>query len=147
MTLQRYLENSWLRRHESSPREIADLLAIADRDIAQSQTPGLGAEWRLSIAYNAALQLATAALAAAGYRAERQNKHQRTIECLAFTVGLARREVDVLDLYRRKRHSHVYDQVGAISEREADEIIAFAKFLKHRVSSWLKDNHPELLMS
>jgi hypothetical protein len=76
VTLQRYVQNSWLQRHETSPQEIAELLAIADRDIGQSQTPGLSPEWRLSIAYNAALQLATAALAAAGYRAERQQANR-----------------------------------------------------------------------
>lgn len=144
VTLQRYLENSWIQRHESSPQEIAELLAIADRDIGQSQTPGLGPEWRLSIAYNAALQLATAALAAAGYRAERQNKHQRTIECLAFTLQLERRDVDFLDLCRRKRHSNVYDQVGAISEQEADELVAFSKNLKTQLVAWLQDHHPGL---
>jgi len=144
VTLQRYLENSWIQRHESSPQEIAELLAIADRDIGQRQTPGLGPEWRLSIAYNAALQLATVALAAAGYRAERQNKHQRTIECLAFTVGLERRDVDFLDLCRRKRHSNVYDQVGAISEQEADEMVAFAKNLRNQLVAWLHHNHPGL---
>jgi hypothetical protein len=87
MSLKLYLDNSWIRGHETSRQEIAELLAIADRDIQQSQTPGLGPEWRFGIAYNAALQLATAALAAAGYQAERQNKHQRTVECLTFTVG------------------------------------------------------------
>lgn len=142
MTLRRYLDNSWIRRHETSRQEIAELLAIADRDIQQSQTPGLGPEWRLGIAYNAALQLATAALAVAGYQAERQNKHQRTIECLAFTVGLEGREVDFLDVCRRKRHANIYDQVGAVSDREAEEMISFAKSLRGQFESWLKDNHP-----
>jgi hypothetical protein len=109
MTLQRYLENSWIRPHETSPEEIGELLAIADRDIGQSQTPGLGPEWRFGIAYNAALQLATAAVAASGYQAERQNKHQRTIECLSWTVGLDSGEVALLDLCRRKRHTNVYE--------------------------------------
>jgi hypothetical protein len=124
VTLQRYLENSWLQRHETSPQEITELLAIADRDIGQSQTPGLGPEWRLSIAYNAALQLATAVLAAAGYRAERQNKHQRTIECLAFTLGLERRAIDFFDVCRRKRHSNVYDQVGAGLEKGVRSLLS-----------------------
>lgn len=141
VTLQRYLENSWLQRHQTSPQEITELLAIADRDIGQSQTPGLGPEWRLSIAYNAALQLATAVLAAAGYRAERQNKHQRTLECLAFTLGLERRAIDFLDVCRRKRHSNVYDQVGAVSEQEADEVVAFTKTLRTQVVAWLRSKH------
>jgi hypothetical protein len=33
MTLRRYLENSWVQRHETSPQEIYELLAIADRDL------------------------------------------------------------------------------------------------------------------
>ena len=144
MTLARYLEHGWIRRREASRDEIAGLLAIADRDIEQSQTPGLGAEWRFSIAYNAALQLATTALAASGFHSERQNKHQRTIECLSFTVGLDSVDVDFLDLCRRKRHSNVYDQVGAVSDQEAEEMISFAVRLRQTVVTWLHDHHPEL---
>ena len=86
MSLELYTNNRWIREHESSPDEIARLLAIADRDIDQSQTPGLGPEWQFDIAYNAVLQLATAALAASGFQAERQNKHMRTLESLEFTM-------------------------------------------------------------
>ncbi len=55
--------------HQTSPREIADLFGVADRDLRDCQVRGLSADWRLNIAYNAALQIATVALAAAGYRA------------------------------------------------------------------------------
>jgi len=143
MTLQLYLDNHWIRGHETSRQELAELLAIGARDIEQSQTAGLGPEWRFSIAYNAALQLATAALAAAGYQAERQNKHQRTIECLAFTVGMDRKEVDLLDLFRRKRHGNVYDRTGAVSDQEASEMVAFAQNLQQVVKAWLQEHHPD----
>jgi len=69
MSLSDWLANGWLTRHESSQQEIADLLGVVQRDLADSQTPGLSADWRLNIAYNAALQAATAALTAEGYRA------------------------------------------------------------------------------
>ncbi len=147
MTLQRYLEISWIRPHQTSPEEIRDLLAIADRDIGQSQIPGLGPEWRFGIAYNAALQLATAALAATGYQADRQNKHQRTIECLAWTVGLPLGEVALLDLCRRKRHTNVYEQIGAISDQEAAEMIGVAQRLQKQVIAWLRRQHPSLMLS
>ncbi len=145
MSLTLYLQNTWIRRHETSAEEIAELLAIAERDIQQSQIPALGPEWRLSIAYNAALQLAVAALAAEGFQAERRNKHSRTIECLEFTVGLDKREVDLFDRYRRKRHTNVYDQVGAVSDQEANEMIEFAKRLEPVVRQWLAEAHPDLL--
>ena len=121
------------------------LLEIADRDIAQSQTPGLGPEWRFDIAYNAALQLAVASLAASGFRAERQNKHQRSIECLAFTVRLEKRDVDFLDLCRRKRRAAVYEQVGAVSDQEASEMITHSQRLRRLVEDWLRREHAELL--
>ena len=52
MSLESYARNRWLREHESSAQEITNLLSLADRDIEQSQTPGLGPEWQLDIAYN-----------------------------------------------------------------------------------------------
>jgi len=42
----------------------------------------------MAIAYNAALQAATAALAAAGYRATRDQHHDRVIQSLRETVGV-----------------------------------------------------------
>jgi len=145
VSLTLYLQNRWIRRHRSSRDEISRLLAIADRDIEQSQTPGLGPEWRFDIAYNAALQLATAALASAGYQAERQNKHMRTLECLEFVADIDKDTVSLLDRCRRKRHSAVYDQIGAISDHEAEEMLAAAIRLRGRIASWLRNAHPDLI--
>ena len=65
MSLQDWERNGWLQRHKTSPNEIRDLLAVVERDLADSATEGLSSDWRMNIAYNAALQAATAALAAA----------------------------------------------------------------------------------
>ena len=86
MSLQDWLKSRWLIEHKSSRQEIADLLGMADRDLAQCQTPNLSSDWQLNIAYNAALQAATAALAAAGYRAAREAHHYRVIQSLAHTI-------------------------------------------------------------
>jgi hypothetical protein len=142
MSLKRYLDNGWLRRHQTSAEEVRQLIGIADRDIAQSGVEGLAAVWRLSIAYNATLQLSIAALAASGFQPERQNKHQRAIESLAFTIGLAPEEVAFVDHVRRKRHANVYEQADAVSDQEADELIAFARQLRERVVAWLAEKHP-----
>jgi len=68
MSLQSWLQNSWLVQHTTSPEEITNLFAISDRDLAACQVTQLPADWRFAITYNAGLQAATAALAAAGYR-------------------------------------------------------------------------------
>ncbi len=145
MSLESYLSNGWISRHEPSAREIDNLLKIADRDITQSQTDGLGPEWRFDIAYNASLQSATAALAAAGYRAERQSKHARTLESLAFTISLDSVTIDLLDRFRRKRHTAVYEQAGAVSEQEAKEMLQLAKRLRRQVVRWIRDQRPDLV--
>jgi hypothetical protein len=129
MTLQNWLRNSWLVQHTATAEEIANLLAISDRDLAASPVKELPADWRFTIAYNAALQAATAALAAAGYRASRDNHHYRVIQSLEFTTAPGRKFIDTLDSFRKKRNISSYDLSGAISDKEANEIANLAKAL------------------
>jgi hypothetical protein len=73
MTLQSWLRNDWITPHKTSPAEVTALFALVERDLADCQAAGLSADWRLNIAYNAALQAATIALAVSGYRASRES--------------------------------------------------------------------------
>jgi len=82
MSLEDWRSSGWLSAHEPSGQEIGDLLAIADRDLKDCRSEGLSADWRFNIAYNAILQTATAALAAAGYRASRDSHHYRILQSL-----------------------------------------------------------------
>src|SRR3990172_8735111 len=68
MSLQAWLATGALRTHKPSRKEIAGLLALADRSLADAGIGGLSAEGRFQFAYNAALTMASAALHAAGYR-------------------------------------------------------------------------------
>lgn len=145
MTLQSWRLNSWLVQHVTSAQEIADLLRIADRDLAASQVKGLPADWRLAIAYNSALQAATAALAAAGYRASRDNHHYRVIQALEFTVAADRKLVDTFDGFRKKRNLSNYDAAGSVSDREAEEMLQLSKSLRRDVEIWIRRTHPELI--
>ena len=59
MSLQSWLQNSWLpRAHAKCPEEIANLLALSDRDLKACQVKQLPADWRFTIAYNAGLPAA-----------------------------------------------------------------------------------------
>jgi hypothetical protein len=145
MSLSDWLKQGWLTEHRTSASEISDLLALAERDLAASRTPGLDADWRLNIAYNAALQLATAALAASGYRAAREAHHHRVLQSLAFTIGASAGLVQQLDQFRRKRNLGAYERAGLVSDLEADELYALATRLQEMVVAWLKREHPGLL--
>ena len=135
----------WLTKHQATSEEIRALLAVADRDLHDSDVAGLSADTQLGLVYNAALQLATAALAAEGYRAARDSKHLRTIESLALTIQLDGADVRRFDAFRRKRNISDYERAGATSELEAAEMKTFARDLQNSVAAWLKSNHSELL--
>ena len=145
MGLQDWLKNRWLIEHKTSRQEITDLLNMADRDLAQCRTPNLSPDWQLNIAYNAALQVATAALAAAGYRAAREAHHYRVIQSLVHTIEADPGLITQLDKFRKKRNITEYERPGAVSEQEVKEMFALAKNLRDDVENWLKKTHPELL--
>jgi len=146
VSLRDWAKNGWLTEHKSSPQEIAELLRVADRDLVDCQVSGLSSDWRLSIAYNAALKLGTAALAAEGYRASREAHHYRIIQSLAFTIGAGKELVIQLDQFRKKRNISDYERAGMVSDLEANEMIALAEKLRKHVLNWLHSNQPELLL-
>ncbi len=63
MSFEEWVKNGWLDTHQSSREEIRNLLGIVERDLKDSQSKEVSNDWRFAIAYNAALQAATAALA------------------------------------------------------------------------------------
>ena len=145
MSLRGWQKNSWLVDHESSPEEIAALLAIVERDLASAKVAGLADDWRLSIGYNAALQAATAALAASGFRAAREQHHYRTIQSLALTIGWRAAKVERFDRFRKKRNMIGYETAGVASGQEVHEMHELAVGLRDDVLAWLRKQHPRLV--
>lgn len=71
---------------------------------AACQVEELPADWKFTIAYNAGLQAATAALVAAGYRASRDNHHYRVIQSLEYTIAPGPKVIGAFDGFRKKRN-------------------------------------------
>lgn len=144
MTLEQWAANGWLRSHETSPEEIANLFGIVDRDLADA-SGGISPDWRFGIAYNAAIKLCTILLYASGYRAERVLQHYRTIQAMPLILGSDRRaDAEYLETCRKKRNIVEYDYVGGATDDEVDELISFVKELRSGVLDWLRENHPLL---
>ena len=145
MSFADWVKNGWLVAHKSSRQEIANLLGIVARDLKDSQAKDVSDDWRFAIAYNAALQAATAALAASGYRAARDSHHYRVIQSLELTVGKDSKFIGAFDAFRKKRNVSSYDIGGGISHREVEEMIGIAQSLRHDVEQWIRKNHASLL--
>lgn len=122
MNLKQWENDGWLRPHNTSLQEIADLLAIVDRDLGDAEGD-ISPDWRFGIAYNGALKLCTILLHASGYRPEKTLQHYRTIAALPLILGEGRKDdADYLELCRIKRNKAEYDRTGVATEQDADEL-------------------------
>jgi len=145
VSLKDWEKKGWVERHKTSPQEIEGLFHIADRDLKDCQASDLSDDWQLNIAYNAALQSAKAAIAAAGYRTSREAQHFRIIQSLAFTLRLEKAVINKLDKFRKKRNISDYERAGLISEGEVREAVALARQLRKQAEEWIRSNYPHLL--
>jgi uncharacterized protein (UPF0332 family) len=145
MSFEDWVKNGWIETHRSSKEEIQNLLRIVGRDMKDSRSKDVSNDWRFAIAYNAALQAATAALAAAGYRASRESHHYRVIQSLSLTLGKSAEFIRNFDAFRKKRNVSNYDIGGGVSERELQEMTDMAETLREEVENWIRAKHRPLL--
>ncbi|MBM4088880.1 MAG: hypothetical protein FJ276_05530 [Planctomycetes bacterium] len=149
MSLEQWRQNGWLQRSDATVPEIQQLLAIVDREIADAAIEALSTEGRFEHAYHAALQLCAIPLRSSGYRVPKGGLlHKRTIESLRHTLGEPHAETaDYLDRCSRQRGRTVYEQVGVVTLRDAEDLLSVTRQLRTTVVEWLRAVHPELLPS
>ena len=147
MTLDKWLEHSWVAKTEPSRAEVANLLSISKREIADAALEGMSADGTFDHAYSAVRTLCHVALHASGFNVPKgARQHERVIESLKFTLGDDWVEdVDYFDRCRRMRHKSLYDSAGIAKPDDAKELLASAKWLHQAVEDWLATNHPQLM--
>ena len=147
MSLEQWLENSWIRKVEPSKQEIANLLAVAKREIADASLDGMSPDGRFVHAYDAIRVLCETALHARGYAVKKgERQHERALESLKFTLaGDQAKEVDFYDQARRLRHKSMYERMGVVEQKLADDLLEGARKLYAGVEEWLRREHPNLV--
>ena len=147
MDLKVWERNGWLRKYQTTTKEVTNLLSLVERDLHDAVKEEISPDWRFNIAYNAALQLATLVLYSSGYRTGRgESKHYRVIQAIPLIMGKEFNPIrDFLDNCRRKRNISEYDAVGTVSEKELIDLLEITNNFKEQVKNWLEENHPELL--
>ena len=145
MSLTDYIERGWLSPQRTSKEEIANLLAIVERDYDDSSKE-LTHDWQFGMAYKAALKLATILVRASGHRVKGHGHHMNTFILIPEFLGPDKKDdSEYLDTCRRKRNLVEYDCVGGASETDVVELREFVHEFKEEVISWLKKNYPDLL--
>jgi hypothetical protein len=148
MDLSKWADRYRNELHTEAPRAgvIRDLLAVVDREIRDAETVESD-DGRLEHAHAACLAVAKAALSVSGYRMHSgaEAHHYRLLGSLEYTLGLTPCEIDELQDYRSKRSRAMYDQVGVVTDTDAQAALTAARQLRQRLLHWLRSNHADLL--
>ena len=146
MSLEKWVEYSWLKAEPTSRDEIKSLLTIVDRDLTDANVAVISEDRRFEAAFNAARTAATIALRASGYRTSTQvGHHAKTIESLELTINADSKMIQKMRTFSKKRNVTSYDSAGNVSKQELQLAIKTAAELHRQVVAWLQKNHPELL--
>lgn len=146
MSLKDWLDNGWLKPHQTNRQEITNLLGIVERDLTDAMLEGLSVDWKFGIAYNAALKLCTMMLYTQGYRPENALAHYRTIMALKEIGDGSWEEYAIyLNACRMQRNILEYDKSNVITADEATKIIEFSRSFHVEVKTYLQQYYPYLL--
>lgn len=147
MSLEQWLQNTWLERHQPSVAQIQQLMQVVNRDISDARAQGLSADGRFQHAYNAALQLCMIALHASGYRVRKgEGHHNHGIKSLPYTLGEKwSGTADHIENCSKMRGQAMYQRIDVVSQQDADDLLETASQLRDGVIAWLKRDHSELV--
>ncbi len=150
MSLQNWLQIGRLANHEASIAEVANLLAVVDRELADASVVGLSDDGRFTHAYDAALLLCKLALHASGFEVQKREPghHALWINSLEFTIGHEQKDTLIhLSKCSKLRHMTLYEHAGVVQKQDADDLLEVARRLRADVLNWLRSQHPSLVPS
>ena len=136
MPYDRLIKSNRIKPHQASQNEIKQLLQLATRDLSTALRNLEDApDWAYSIAYNSILQAGRALMFFDGYRPRGGEQHATVVEFVEERLGAAyEAQVLLFDQMRRKRHRVIYEVAGLVSQKEAEQAIAFAREFVERIT-------------
>jgi hypothetical protein len=147
MSLENWLRNGFLRKHDPTLAEVQQLLGVVDRELSDASAQGLSPDGKFEHAYNAARLLCMIALHASGYEVGKGSGHHHyIINSLEHTLGASQADNTVyLSRCSKQRSQGLYDRAGVVDQKDADDLLATAAQLKADVLAWLRANHSQIL--
>lgn len=133
------LKEGMAERHRTSPEELEGLRGIVRRNLADAANVSVSPDTRFACAYEAALGLATMAIAHAGYRIKGPGHHRMVFLAvqLVLTDEQERAEATYFDACRRLRNQLSYESAGVVTEGQVEELCLRVKAFQKRVEFWL----------
>jgi hypothetical protein len=127
-----------------SKAELDNLRSIVKRSLKDVKVPGLSADARFVMAYDAARTLSLMIVRASGYRPRSIGGHYNTFLALeAADPAFAARSA-YFDGCRMKRNDCEYDFAGGITDTDAEGLVQTAQQFEQEVETWISAHHPTL---
>lgn len=146
MTLENLLAIHRLQAFAATASSVLQLLASAERNLADAQLIELSNDNRFDAAYKTIMQCAMIGLWAKGFRpaTSQPGHHQTALQTLPKTLGIAADTVIVLDALRKQRNLNDYEG-DPVTEAAVRECLAQARVLLTHTRQWLQAHRPDLI--
>lgn len=145
MSWRRLLDSNNVVRETPSKTELDNLRSIVHRSLKDVAAPGLSADARFVMAYDAARTLSLMIVRAAGYRPRTVGGHYNTFLALEAADASFATLSAYFDGCRMKRNGCEYDFAGGITDTDAEGLLKAVQKFALDAEAWIKANHPSLL--
>lgn len=144
MSWKALLAEGRVETHSTSAEEIEALRAVIARNLADARVEAISPDTRFACAYEAALIVATAAIACSGYRVKGQGHHRTSFEVLPLALPGrdSLEDARYFDRCRRLRNELSYLTADVVDEREVVELLRRVDGLLGRVGTVVERRFP-----
>lgn len=145
MTWSKLLTDKIVTPLPATKAEMDNLRSIVSRSLRDVTAPGLSADARFFLAYDAARTLSLIVVRAAGYRPRMIGGHYNTFVALETADASFAALSAYFDGCRIKRNASEYDFAGGVSDTDADGLLKTTHQFAIDVEAWVKKHHPSLV--
>jgi hypothetical protein len=144
VTWQELLNRHVVTAAATSKSELDNLRSIVRRSLADVVIPGLTADMRFILAYDAARTLSLIIVRAEGYRPRAVGGHYNTFIALAAADPAFATLSSYFNNCRMLRNQSEYDFAGGVSDGDADELLLEVQKFATDAEAWIGARHPHL---
>jgi hypothetical protein len=145
MSWTKLLSENRVTRVPPSKSELDNLRSIVTRSLKDVTAPGLSADARFIMAYDAARTLSLILVRASGYRPRSVGGHYNTFVALEAADSAFASLSAYFDGCRMKRNDCEYDFAGGVSETDTDGLLKAVQKFAVDAEAWVKTHHPHLV--
>jgi SAV_6107-like HEPN len=144
MSWKKLLADKRVARVLPTKAELDNLRSIVTRSMKDATAPGLSADARFIMAYDAARTLSLIVVRAAGYRPRSVGAHYNTFLALEAADPAFAALSAYFDGCRMKRNDCEYDFAGGVTDTDADGLLKTVRKFAKDVEAWINARYPSL---